>query len=40
MAANATPITLRSNGKTNLPDLLFINAKIVVVWVLRMRLSR
>jgi hypothetical protein len=39
MAANATPITLRSNGKTNLRDLLSINARIVVAWVSRMKLS-
>jgi hypothetical protein len=39
MAANATQITLRLNGKTNLRDLLSINAKIVVAWALRMKLK-
>jgi hypothetical protein len=39
MVANATPITLRLNGKTNLRDLPFINARIVVAWALRMKLS-
>jgi hypothetical protein len=40
MAANATPITLRLNGKTNLKDLPFINAKIVVAWALKMKLKK
>jgi len=39
MAANATLITLRSNGKTSLRDLPFINARIVVAWELRIKLS-